>query len=69
MKFKNKQTQEIVEVNGYVQEYAYSHNSNWKKIKEGTKELTVAEIKAKLDKLEIKYDKKAKKNDLIALLP
>lgn len=33
------------------------------------KELTVLEIKAKLDDLGIKYDNKAVKADLIALLP
>lgn len=69
MKFINKQTQETVEVYGYAQEFAYSHNSTWREVEEKSKELTVAEIKAKLDKLGIRYDKKAKKDDLIALLP
>lgn len=33
------------------------------------KELTVAEIKAKLTELNIEFDDKAKKADLLALLP
>lgn len=37
MKFKNKKTNEIVEPKGYVQEFAYSHNSNWEKVVEKTK--------------------------------
>ncbi len=49
MKFKNKQTNEVVEVKGYVQEFAYSHNSAWEKVKSMTKdkEPTVNEIKTK----------------------
>lgn len=31
MKFKSKKTNEIVEAKGYVQEFAYSHNSEWEK--------------------------------------
>lgn len=31
-------------------------------------ELTIAEIKAKLDELGVEYDKKAKKEDLVTLL-
>lgn len=72
MKFRNKKTKAIVEVHGYAQENAYIHNSRWQKIDEKeveSKELTVAEIKAKLDELNIDYDKKAKKEELIALLP
>ncbi|HJJ05168.1 MAG TPA: HeH/LEM domain-containing protein [Clostridiaceae bacterium] len=71
MKFKNKKTNEIVETKGYVQEFAYSHNSEWEKLKETSKpkEPTIAEIKSKLDELGIEYDPKAKKEDLIALLP
>lgn len=34
MKFKSKKTNEIVEVKGYVQEFAYSHNSEWEKVEE-----------------------------------
>ncbi len=37
--------------------------------KEASKELTVAEIKAKLDKLGIEYDRNANKATLLALLP
>lgn len=37
MKFKNKKTNEIVEVKGYVQEFAYSHNSEWEKVLEDIK--------------------------------
>ena len=70
MKYKNKHTNKIVEARGYVQEFAYSHNSEWEKVKEDnkSKEPTIAEIKAKLDELKIEYDNKAKKEDLIALL-
>lgn len=41
-----------------------------KTIKEETKktELTVSELKAELDELGIKYEKNAKKDDLLALL-
>lgn len=70
MKFKSKKTSEIVEVKGYVQEFAYSHNSEWKKVEETKfKELTKAEIQAKLDELGIEYDKNAKKEELMVLLP
>lgn len=71
MKFKNKKTNEIVETKGYVQEFAYSHNSEWEKLKEASKpkEPTIAEIRTKLDELGIKYDPKAKKKDLVVLLP
>lgn len=34
MKFKSKKTNKIVEVTGYTQEYAYSHNSEWEKVVE-----------------------------------
>lgn len=37
MKFQSKKTKEIVEVQGYIQEFAYSHNSEWEKIEEQTK--------------------------------
>lgn len=68
MKFKNKINQEVVEANTYTQVFAYSHNSNWEKV-EAKKEPTVAEIKAKLTELNIKFDTNAKKEDLIKLLP
>lgn len=70
MKFINKETNEIVEAKGYTQEFAYSHNSNWKEVEETakSKEPTIADIKAKLDELNIEYDSKAKKEELIALL-
>ena len=49
MKFKSKKTSEIVEVKGYVQEFAYSHNSEWENVEETkSKELTKAEIQAKI---------------------
>lgn len=38
-------------------------------VTEAKKELTVAEIKAKLKELNIEFDDKAKKEDLLALLP
>lgn len=37
--------------------------------KEEKKDLTVAEIKAKLTDLNIEFDNNAKKSDLLALLP
>lgn len=71
MKFKNKRTGKTVEAKGYVQEFAYSHNSEWEKINETSKpkEATIAEIKNKLDELGIDYDSEAKKEDLVTLLP
>ncbi len=70
MKFKNKLTQEIVEANGYAQEFAYTHNSKWEKVeKEKNGDYTIAEIKEKLNELEIEYDSNAKKAELLALLP
>lgn len=32
MKYKNRKTNETIEVKGYAQEYAYSHNSEWEKV-------------------------------------
>lgn len=70
MKFKSKKTSEIVEVKGYVQEFTYNHNSEWEKVEEiKPKELTKAEIQEKLKKLGIEYDKNAKKEELMVLLP
>lgn len=71
MKFKNKRTNETVEVKGYVQEFAYSHNSEWKKVNQELKpkELTINEIKNKLDEFGIDYTKKTKKEELLELLP
>lgn len=70
MKFKSKKTSEIVEVKGYVQEFTYNHNSEWEKVEEiKPKELTKAEIQEKLEKLGIEYDKNAKKEELMVLLP
>lgn len=37
MKYKNKETSEIVETKDYVQEFAYSHNSEWEKVVETKK--------------------------------
>ena len=67
MKFRNKVTQETVEAKGYVQEFAYSHNSDWEKV-EQPKEPTKSDIQKQLDELGIEYDAKAKKEDLLALL-
>lgn len=39
------------------------------KLKSETKEPTVAEIRARLDKLGIEYDSKANKEELLSLLP
>lgn len=70
MKFRNKKTKAVVNVTDYVHINMYSNNSRWEKIEEKTetKELTVAEIKEKLEELGIEYDKKAKKEELLALL-
>lgn len=38
MKFKSKKTNKIVEIKGYVQEFAYSHNSEWEKVVEEKKQ-------------------------------
>ena len=40
-----------------------------KKVQKSFKDMTVAEIKAQLDKLGIEYDKKATKANLLTLLP
>ena len=40
-----------------------------KKTQKSFKDMTVVEIKAQLDKLGIDYDKSAKKEDLLILLP
>ncbi len=40
-----------------------------RKAKKSTENITVSEIKAKLDELGIEYDKNAKKEDLMTLLP
>lgn len=47
MKFRNKTTKEIVIANSYALNFAYSHNSNWEKIKETskTKKQTTQETK------------------------
>lgn len=37
MKFRNKTTKEIVTANCYALEFAYSHNSNWERVKETSK--------------------------------
>jgi len=34
MKFKNKETGEIVKAKEYAEIFAYSHNSNWEQVKE-----------------------------------
>ncbi|MDO4282352.1 MAG: HeH/LEM domain-containing protein [Clostridia bacterium] len=68
MKFKNKKNNEIVEAKSYAQEFAYSHNSEWEEMKD-TKAPKVEEIKSKLTELGIEYDDKAKKDELLALLP
>lgn len=69
MKFKNKKTGVIVETTVKVIEDMYKNKSEYEEVKEGKKEPTVAEIKAKLTELNIQFDDKAKKEDLLALLP
>ncbi len=78
MKFKNKSNNEIIEAKGYVQEFAYSHNSNYEKIEEQgdggdiknpLENLTVAQLKEKLIELGIAFEKNAKKPELLALFP
>lgn len=69
MKFKNKDTGVIVETNVKVVEELYKSKPEYEEVKETKKEITVAEIKAKLKELEIEFDEKAKKDELLALLP
>ena len=69
MKFKNKKTGKIVETSVKVVEDMFKRNSDYEIIAEPKKELTVPEIKAKLDELGIEYDKNANKATLTALLP
>lgn len=66
MRFLNKETKTIIETTdknriakfkGYPDKF------------EEVKEVTVTEIKAKLDELGIEYDKKANKETLLTLLP
>lgn len=65
MQFKDKKTGKIIEAKNYTQKFAYSHNSNYEVVIAPT----VKEIKATLDEKGIPYDKNAKKEVLIALLP
>lgn len=69
MKFKNKKTGKIVETSVKVVEDMFKRNADYETIAEPKKELTVPEIKAKLDELGIEYDKNANKATLTALLP
>lgn len=69
MKFKNKKTGVIVETTVKVIENMYKNKSEYEEVKAVKKELKVDEIKAKLTELNIKFDDKAKKEDLLALLP
>lgn len=71
MKFKNKITNKIVEADTYTKVFAFTHNSNWEEVKESPepKEPTRAEVVEKLKELNIEFDNKAKKEDLIKLLP
>lgn len=47
MKFKNKKTNEVVEIKDYVQEFAYRHNSEWEKVEEIEPKETNKTIKKK----------------------
>lgn len=71
MKFKNKNTEVIVETDIKEVENLYKNKPEYEEIKEVTrpKEPTKAEIQAKLDELGIEYDKSANKETLISLLP
>lgn len=79
MKYRNKSNNEIIEAKGYVQEFAYSHNSNYGKVEEqgddsgNTKNplenLTVAQLREKLTELGIVFEKNSKKPELLALFP
>lgn len=75
MKFKNKKTNEIKEVSGYTQEFAYSHNSLWEKVEtekvetnDDKSDLTVAQIKQILNEKGVGYSGKLGKKDLLELL-
>lgn len=70
MKFKNKKTGAIVVTTVDTIEKLYAKKAEYEQVKEeGEKELTVAEIKAKLKELNIVFNDKAKKAELLALLP
>lgn len=69
MKFRNKETGVIVETTVDAIAKLYAKKADFEEIKEAKKEPTVAEIKAKLKELNIEFDDKAKKEDLLALLP
>lgn len=70
MKFKNKKTGAIVVTTVETIEKLYAKKADYEQVKEeGEKELKVAEIKAKLKELNIEFDDKAKKDELLALLP
>lgn len=64
MKFKNKITKEVIVANNYALKFAYSHNSNWEKVKEtskGKKSIKENENKAE----EIEHEKNTKPTKLI----
>jgi hypothetical protein len=71
MKFKNKKTGSILETNSEFVKKQMLNSEVYEEVKETAKpkELTKAEIQAKLDELGIEYDSNAKKEDLLALLP
>lgn len=37
MRYRNRKTSEIIEISGYVQEFAYGHNSEWERVIEEKK--------------------------------
>lgn len=70
MKFMNVKTGAILEPNSNFTEEQMKKSDMYKEVgKTETKEPTVQEIKAKLNELGIEFNDKAKKEELIALLP
>lgn len=71
MKFLNKETKTIIETNDKDRITKFKgYPDKFEEVKEEkVKELTVPEIKSKLKELNIEFDDKAKKEDLLVLLP
>lgn len=71
--FRNKETGEIVKANGYAELFAFSHNSNYEKIEiepvddKDISKFNKAELMKYLTDLEIEFDKKMSKDELLAL--
>ena len=68
MKFKNKITKEVIVANNYALKFAYSHNSNWEKVKETSKgKKPIKENENKAEEIEHEKEYEANKVDSIKL--